>query len=381
MEEILNDSVVNDELAKFEKKYNEELKHGTISTTTQFEYAYCMVRSDFSSDMKTGLVLLEDLFVKHPEGRRDYLYYMAIGHTRLKEYSEALKHAQAFLEIEPNNQQVIALEELIKKRMDIEGLKGVAKATGAALVVGGILGLGLALTMVLMRLFCFRLSVRLGSIIVGGCCILETIVTMITLAALGGGQFLEQEALYYEESMHLYNPHDVFVWLIGVCKTEADTFYASIMICMALYLPCCATMMAGAYYMKRYLLVPFIVVELARLSCITLTHVIGMMVIKKSINVGYLIGLTIAEYIAVFGDNPLAPIDPGETTPAGAFPTDHATAEWNGSGFKPVQRNTISKNLERLPPTALTMGQFNGHNMLIDDFRPLHSRYSRSWAI
>ncbi|EAA14436.4 AGAP009852-PA, partial [Anopheles gambiae str. PEST] len=134
MEEILNDSVVNDELEKFEKKYNEELKNGAVSTNTQFEYAYCM-----------GLVLLEDLFVKHPEGRRDYLYYMAIGHTRLKEYSEALKHAQAFLEIEPNNQQVIALEELIKKRMDIEGLKGVAKATGAALVVGGILGLGLAL--------------------------------------------------------------------------------------------------------------------------------------------------------------------------------------------------------------------------------------------
>nr|XP_040235922.2 uncharacterized protein LOC120957670 isoform X1 [Anopheles coluzzii] len=264
-------------------------------------------------------------------------------------------------------------------------------------------------SMVLMRLFCFRLSVRLGSIIVGGFCILETIVTMIALAALGGGQFLEQEALYYEENMHLYNPDDVFVWLIGVCKTEAAMFYTLIMIGMALYLPCCGTMMVGAYYMKRYLLVPFIVVELARLSCITLTHVIGMMVIKKSINVGYLIALTIAggfallllfylwacvvalmqilkivrspEYIAVFGDNPLAPIDPGETTPAGAFPTDPTTVEWNGSGFKPLQRNTISKNLERLPPTALTVGQFNGHNMLIDDFRPLHSRYTRSWAI
>ncbi|XP_052895071.1 mitochondrial fission 1 protein [Anopheles moucheti] len=145
MEEILNDSVVTDELERFEKKYNQERKEGAVSTTTQFEYAYCMVRSDFASDMKTGLVLLEDLFVRHPEGRRDYLYYMAIGHTRLKEYSEAMKHAQAFLEIEPNNQQVIALEELIGKRMDIEGMKGVAKATGAVLVVGGILGLGLAL--------------------------------------------------------------------------------------------------------------------------------------------------------------------------------------------------------------------------------------------
>ncbi|XP_058120866.1 mitochondrial fission 1 protein [Anopheles ziemanni] len=145
MEEILNDSIITSELEKFEKKYNEEMQNGPVTTTTQFEYAWCMVRSDLASDMKTGLVLLEDLYVKHPEGRRDYLYYMAIGHTRLKDYSEALKHAQAFLEIEPNNQQVIALEELIKKRMDIEGLKGVAKATGAALVVGGILGLGFAM--------------------------------------------------------------------------------------------------------------------------------------------------------------------------------------------------------------------------------------------
>ncbi|XP_050078410.1 uncharacterized protein LOC126565290 [Anopheles maculipalpis] len=265
--------------------------------------------------------------------------------------------------------------------------------------------------MVLMRLFCFRLSVRLGSIIVGGCCILETIITMITLAALGGAEFFLREALYYEENMHLYNPHDVFVWLIAVCKTDAELFYTCTMVCMALYLPCCGAMMAGAYLMKQYLLAPFVVVELGRLSCITLTHVIGMMVIKKSINVGYLIALTIAggfallllfylwgcvvalmqilrivrspEYIAVFGDNPLAPVDPGETTPAGAgVLIDHAPLEWNGTGLKPTPRNHhLNKNLERLPPTALSSGQFNGPNMLIDDFRPLHSRYSYNWAI
>ncbi|XP_035914940.1 uncharacterized protein LOC118513383 [Anopheles stephensi] len=265
--------------------------------------------------------------------------------------------------------------------------------------------------MVLMRLFCFRLSVRLGSIIVGGCCILETIITMITLAALGGAEFLLQEALYYEENMHLYNPHDVFVWLIVVCKTNAELFYTCTMVvCMGLYLPCCGAMMAGAYFMKQYLLAPFVVVELGRLSCITLTHVIGMMVIKKSINVGYLIALTIAggfallllfylwgcvvalmqilrivrspEYIAVFGDNPLAPVDPGETTPVGTgVLLDSGMLEWNGMGLKPTQRNHMNKNLERLPPTALSSGQFSGPNMLIDDFRPLHSRYSYNWAI
>uniref|UniRef100_A0A182TAQ4 Uncharacterized protein n=1 Tax=Anopheles maculatus TaxID=74869 RepID=A0A182TAQ4_9DIPT len=207
---------------------------------------------------------------------------------------------------------------------------------------------------------------------------------MIALAALGGAQFFLQEALYYEENMHLYNPHDVFVWLIAVCKTNAELFYTCTMICMGLYLPCCGVMMAGAYFMKQYLLAPFVVVELGRLSCITLTHVIGMMVIKKSINVGYLIALTIAGGFAlsVFGDNPLAPVDPGETTPVGAgVLIEHATLEWNGTGAKPTQRIHVNKNLERLPPTALSSGQFNGPNMLVDDFRTLHSRYSYNWAI
>ncbi|XP_053676700.1 uncharacterized protein LOC128726882 [Anopheles nili] len=261
--------------------------------------------------------------------------------------------------------------------------------------------------MVLMRLFCFRLSVRLGSIIVGGCCILETLIAMIALPVLGGASFFEQEALYYEDNMHIYNPHDVFVWLIRICKTKPDMFYATTMLCMGLYIPCCGAMMAGAYYMKRYLLVPFILVELLRLTCITLTHVIGMIVIKKSINVGYLIALTIAggfallllfylwacvvalmqilkivrspKYIAVFGDNPLAPVEPRESTPVAAFPIDPAAGEWNGLTTKGNQ--PIGKTLERLTPTALSVGQFNGPNMLIDDFRPLHGRYSYNWAM
>lgn len=94
---------------------------------------------------KQGITLLEELCKKNPEGKRDYIYYLALAYTRLKEYSTAMKYVQAFLEIEPNNQQVIVLEEYIKKKIDIEGLKGAAMAGGAALVLGGILGIGFAL--------------------------------------------------------------------------------------------------------------------------------------------------------------------------------------------------------------------------------------------
>lgn len=54
--------------------------------------------------------MLEDLATRHAEGKRDYIYYLAIGNARIKQYSVALKYCKAFLQIEPNNQQVLGLE-------------------------------------------------------------------------------------------------------------------------------------------------------------------------------------------------------------------------------------------------------------------------------
>ena len=46
----------------------------------------------------------------HPQNRdetnkRDYLYYLAIGNTKLKEYATALKYIRALLQVEPGNRQ------------------------------------------------------------------------------------------------------------------------------------------------------------------------------------------------------------------------------------------------------------------------------------
>lgn len=57
-----------------------------------------------------GIFLLEDLAQRHSEGNRDYVYYLAIGNARIKQYSVSLKFCKAFLQIEPNNQQAITLE-------------------------------------------------------------------------------------------------------------------------------------------------------------------------------------------------------------------------------------------------------------------------------
>lgn len=89
---------------------------------------------------------MEELYKTHQEGQRDYLYYMAIGNARIKEYSKALKYVRSFLSIEPGNQQVVHLERLIKKRMDKEGLIGMAMAGGVVVAMGAIIAVGMKLS-------------------------------------------------------------------------------------------------------------------------------------------------------------------------------------------------------------------------------------------
>lgn len=145
MEDVLDETVSSDDLQKFEKVFHEQLHRGNVTHKAQFEYAWCLVRSKYPTDIRKGILLLKELFNSHAEGKRDYLFYLAIGNARIKEYNKALHYVKSFLEIEPANQQVLALERQINKRMEKEGLIGMAVAGGAVLALGGIVGLGIAL--------------------------------------------------------------------------------------------------------------------------------------------------------------------------------------------------------------------------------------------
>ncbi|XP_070854954.1 mitochondrial fission 1 protein isoform X7 [Drosophila suzukii] len=105
MDELLSDVVPQEDLERFEKKYHHELElDGEIATETKFEYAFCLVRSRYTNDIRKGILLLEELARTHPEGRRDYIYYLAFGNARIKEYTSGLKYCTAFLDIESNDQ-------------------------------------------------------------------------------------------------------------------------------------------------------------------------------------------------------------------------------------------------------------------------------------
>ncbi|KAI1285645.1 Mitochondrial fission 1 protein [Halotydeus destructor] len=150
MEALLDhDTVHPDELKKFEQAYYEQLRlSGAAGATarTRFEYAWCLVRSKFRADIKRGILILEDLCATgDEEARRDYLFYLAVANTKLGDYQRAQECCTKFLAVEPQNRQAQELLQLVKQRMTKEGLKGLAVAGGAALVVGGLLGLGMAL--------------------------------------------------------------------------------------------------------------------------------------------------------------------------------------------------------------------------------------------
>lgn len=148
MERIINDIVEPEDLKKYELLYNDQTRRGHASDKAQFDYAWCLVRSKYLEDMKRGVALFEDLIrrAKDDIERRDYLYYMSIGYTKIKEYQQALTYVKALLKIEPNNYQALELKKYIEKKMKKEGIMGIAIVSGAVLALGGLIGLGVAMS-------------------------------------------------------------------------------------------------------------------------------------------------------------------------------------------------------------------------------------------
>ncbi|GIY79111.1 mitochondrial fission 1 protein, partial [Caerostris extrusa] len=127
MEEILEDYISSEDLKQYEAVYHKKLQEGQVSPKEQFDYAWCLIRSKYPTDIRRGVVLLE-----------------AIGHTKLKDYNRALNLLSKFLSIEPANRQAQSLQKYVKEKMRKEGLLGMAIVGGAALAIGSVVGIGMA---------------------------------------------------------------------------------------------------------------------------------------------------------------------------------------------------------------------------------------------
>lgn len=147
MEDIIEGNLTNEEILKASQTYEKAKEAGgEAEITARFQYAYALLRSSHSQDMKHGVNLLENLYYEGSQSaRRDYLYYIAVGQTRLKNYNLALDCTEQFLQYEPNNHQALKLKGYIKERLTKDGLIGMAITGGAALALGSLVALGLSL--------------------------------------------------------------------------------------------------------------------------------------------------------------------------------------------------------------------------------------------
>jgi fission 1 protein len=87
---------------------------------------------------------------KWPSRTRECLYYLAVGHYRLGQYSEARSHINELLKSEPSNQQAHSLQKLIEGKASrgfiispplkyLEGIIGMALVGGLAAAAAGLL--------------------------------------------------------------------------------------------------------------------------------------------------------------------------------------------------------------------------------------------------
>ncbi|XP_022093514.1 mitochondrial fission 1 protein-like [Acanthaster planci] len=147
MEAIVEEIVTVEDLKRFEQIYNSELARGKVSGRAKFNYAWCLIRSRYTNDLRRGVCLLEELLNESSlQVQRDCLFYLGVGYYKLKDYTRALKYVHGIQQIEPNNTQARDLEQLIKKKMNRDGLMGMAIVGGAVLAVGGLVGAGIALS-------------------------------------------------------------------------------------------------------------------------------------------------------------------------------------------------------------------------------------------
>ncbi|CAG8640189.1 6865_t:CDS:2 [Scutellospora calospora] len=138
--------LTSDELSVLRRQFERE--GDDVTTQTKFNYAWGLIKSKRKNEQQLGVRLLAEIFKESPERRRECLYYLALGHFKLGEYTHAGDYNSQLLQREPNNLQAQSLEKLIEDKLKQEGLVG---AVIMSVVVGAVAVGGLFITSLFKR--------------------------------------------------------------------------------------------------------------------------------------------------------------------------------------------------------------------------------------
>ncbi|KAI9314285.1 mitochondria fission 1 protein [Dichotomocladium elegans] len=130
------------ELNVLRKQYLKEGEYVTVQT--KFNYAWSLIRSANHKEVEEGVFLLSEIYMSSPERRRECLYYLAIGHYKIGNLSDAKRFNNELLKHEPKNEQALDLGRRIDEKVSREGTIGLA-------IVGGVVTLGAAIITAIMK--------------------------------------------------------------------------------------------------------------------------------------------------------------------------------------------------------------------------------------
>ncbi|GMR31594.1 hypothetical protein PMAYCL1PPCAC_01789, partial [Pristionchus mayeri] len=140
---VLDERIDPYELERLRDQYETQVRRGQPSHLAKFSFAHGLIKST-KNDVYQGIAILEQLLRENGQdiSMRDYVYYLAVGHARIKDYDRALAYIETLLHAEATNRQALNLKELIEKKMRNDGLLGAAiLGGGAALAVGSLVAL------------------------------------------------------------------------------------------------------------------------------------------------------------------------------------------------------------------------------------------------
>ncbi|OAX43941.1 mitochondrial fission 1 protein [Rhizopogon vinicolor AM-OR11-026] len=135
-------SLTYDELEVLRLQYEKELAQSHVTVQTKFNYAWGLVKSPMRDHQVEGVRLLQDIYRTEPTRRRECLYYLALGHYKMGNFTDARSFNDLLLSREPTNLQAQSLASLIDKGVAREGYVGMALAGGVA-ALGTLLVAGL----------------------------------------------------------------------------------------------------------------------------------------------------------------------------------------------------------------------------------------------
>ncbi|KAH6577957.1 hypothetical protein BASA50_010136 [Batrachochytrium salamandrivorans] len=130
-------SLAPEELQTLRDLYKKE--GASVTPQIKFNYAWALVRSSKKQDQQLGVDLLHAIYRENPGRRRECLYYLALGEFKLGNYTKARRYDDTLLNMEPSNQQALALKSLIAERVQQEGLVGMA-IVGGVVAIAGVIG-------------------------------------------------------------------------------------------------------------------------------------------------------------------------------------------------------------------------------------------------